>query len=64
MGYGNDTSADLSAMEDEEMIQQKRGIQKSSDGTAHASPALVSQLSNTKGGGQALPKGVQREIGQ
>jgi phage-related protein len=78
MPFAESTSLlQLSSMEEEESIQlspdfsktiqrqeeEEESIQLSADGTATTSPDISSQITQSKGSGQALPAPVQAEMG-
>ena len=78
MPFAESTSLlQLSSMEEEESIQlspdfsktiqrqeeEEESIQLSADGTAITSPDISSQITQSKGSGQALPAPVQAEMG-
>ena len=48
--------------EEEEKVQMKPAVQRSGDGTMHASPAFAGKLRGRQGLGQALPNPVSREL--
>ncbi len=50
--------------EEEGKMQMKPAVQRSADGTMHASADVSQRIQGSKGGGQSLPRDVQSELGQ